>query len=193
MPNKGVKVIGPVPAEVLVFGSITAAYLGPHAANPDEAQKFLRFLATPAATKAFRAIGLSPAKLNTRAWSTPLYRFSHRFPRSASLFLKPHRPSIDLPRMVCERRVAARKGAMLGLTATEVRSSPWPIFRRWLAERLPRRQRAPIGERGIALRSPPSPASFAVQAPLLDPIILRQWIYGPGSVIPGDASYSKSC
>ncbi len=59
VPNKGVKVIGPVPAEVLVFGSITAAYLGPHAANPDAAQKFLRFLATPAATKAFRAIGLS--------------------------------------------------------------------------------------------------------------------------------------
>lgn len=60
VPNKGVKVIGPVPAEVLVFGSVTAAYLGPQAANPDEARKFLRFLATPAASKAFRAIGLSP-------------------------------------------------------------------------------------------------------------------------------------
>ena len=75
---------------------------------------------------------------------------------------------------------------MLGLTATEVRSSPWPIFRRWLAERLPRRKRMPIGARLIA-----TPSSIAVQAPLLDPIILRQWIYGPGSVIPGDASYLK--
>jgi ABC-type molybdate transport system substrate-binding protein len=60
VPNKGVKVIGAVPADVLVFGSVTAAYLGPHAANATEAQKFLRFLASPAATKAFRAIGLSP-------------------------------------------------------------------------------------------------------------------------------------
>jgi ABC-type molybdate transport system substrate-binding protein len=60
VPNKGVKVIGAVPADVLVFGSVTAAYLGPHAANAAEAQKFLRFLASPAATKAFRAIGLSP-------------------------------------------------------------------------------------------------------------------------------------
>ncbi len=48
---------------MLVFGSVTAAYLGPHAANVAEAQKFLRFLASPAATKAFRAIGLSPAGL----------------------------------------------------------------------------------------------------------------------------------
>lgn len=61
VPNKGVKVVGPVPADVLVFGSVTAAYLGPHAANPDEARKFLRLLASPAATKAFRAIGLAPA------------------------------------------------------------------------------------------------------------------------------------
>ncbi|HEX3974052.1 MAG TPA: substrate-binding domain-containing protein [Stellaceae bacterium] len=60
VPNKGVKVIGAVPADVLVFGSVTAAYLGPHAANAAEAQKFLRFLASRAATKAFRAIGLSP-------------------------------------------------------------------------------------------------------------------------------------
>jgi molybdate transport system substrate-binding protein len=60
VPNKGVKVIGAVPADVLVFGSVTAAYLGPHAANEAEAQKFMRFLASPEATKAFRAIGLSP-------------------------------------------------------------------------------------------------------------------------------------
>jgi SAM-dependent methyltransferase len=71
---------------------------------------------------------------------------------------------------------------MLGLTATEVRSSPWPIFRRWLAERLPRRRRASMGT---------APASAAAQAPLLDPIILRQWIYGSGCVIPGDALYFK--
>jgi molybdate transport system substrate-binding protein len=61
VPNKGVRVVGAVPADVAVWGSTTAAYLGPHATNPDEAQKFLRFLASPAATKAFRAIGLSPA------------------------------------------------------------------------------------------------------------------------------------
>ena len=60
VPNKGVKVVGAVPADVVVWGSATAAYLGPHAANPDEARKFLRFLATPAAMKEFRAIGLSP-------------------------------------------------------------------------------------------------------------------------------------
>lgn len=50
-----------VPADVVVWGSATAAYLGPHAANPAEARKFLRFLATSSSTKAFRAIGLSPA------------------------------------------------------------------------------------------------------------------------------------
>ena len=60
-PNKGVRVVGPVPAEVLVWGSPTAAYLNAHAANPDDARKFLRFLGSPAAMKAFRAIGLSPA------------------------------------------------------------------------------------------------------------------------------------
>ena len=60
VPNKGVKVVGPLPDDVLVFGSVTAAYLGPHAANVAEAQKFLRFVASSAATKAFRAIGLSP-------------------------------------------------------------------------------------------------------------------------------------
>ena len=60
VPNKGVRVVGAVPADVLVFGSPTAAYLGPHAANPEEARKFLRFLATSAAMKEFRAIGLAP-------------------------------------------------------------------------------------------------------------------------------------
>ena len=61
VPNKGVKVVGAVPADVVVWGSPTAAYLGPHAANPEGARKFLRFLATPAAMKEFRAIGLAPA------------------------------------------------------------------------------------------------------------------------------------
>jgi molybdate transport system substrate-binding protein len=61
VPNKGVKVVGAVPADVVVWGSATAAYFGPHAASPDEAQKFLRFLASTSAMKAFRAIGLSPA------------------------------------------------------------------------------------------------------------------------------------
>lgn len=61
VPNKGVKIVGAVPADVVLWGSATAAYLGPHAATADEARKFLRFLATPAAKKEFRAIGLSPA------------------------------------------------------------------------------------------------------------------------------------
>ena len=80
---------------------------------------------------------------------------------------------------------------MLGLTATEVRSSPWPIFRRWLAERLPRRPRATIGESELAALSPRLRAAPAAQAPPLDPIVLRQWIYGSGCVIPGDAAYFK--
>lgn len=61
VPNKGVRVVGALPADVLVWGSPTAAYLGPHAANPDAARKFLRFIASPAAMKAFRAIGLAPS------------------------------------------------------------------------------------------------------------------------------------
>jgi len=60
VPNKGVKVVGAVPADVVVWGSASAAYLGPHAVHPEEARKFLRFLATPAAMKEFRAIGLAP-------------------------------------------------------------------------------------------------------------------------------------
>jgi hypothetical protein len=61
VPNKGVKVVGAVPPDVVVWGSASAAYLGPHAVNPGEARKFLRFLGTPASIKAFRAIGLAPA------------------------------------------------------------------------------------------------------------------------------------
>ena len=80
---------------------------------------------------------------------------------------------------------------MLGLTAAEVRSSPWPILRRWLAERLPRRRRAPEAALGIALRASRSAAASEAHAPPLDPIILRQWIYGPGCTIPGDAPYLK--
>jgi molybdate transport system substrate-binding protein len=60
VPNKSVKVIGPVPADVLTWGSTTAAYVGKQAANPAEARKFLAFLGSPAAAKAFRAIGLDP-------------------------------------------------------------------------------------------------------------------------------------
>lgn len=74
---------------------------------------------------------------------------------------------------------------MLGPTATQVRSSPWQ-FRRWLAERLPRRS---LGKLGIALRPSPSRASPIMPALPLDPIVLRQWVYGAGCVIPGDAPY----
>lgn len=70
---------------------------------------------------------------------------------------------------------------MLGLTGTEVRSSSWPIFRRWLADRWLRRERAAVDWQ--------SPTPRIAHAPLLDPIVLRQWIYGPGCVVPGDALY----
>jgi ABC-type molybdate transport system substrate-binding protein len=46
----------------LDWSAITYAALGSHAQNPAEARRFLAFLTSPAATKAFRAIGLSPAK-----------------------------------------------------------------------------------------------------------------------------------
>lgn len=61
MPNKGVRVIGPVPNDVLTWDAITYALIGDHARNPAEARKFLRFLQTPAARKAFAAVGYSPA------------------------------------------------------------------------------------------------------------------------------------
>jgi ubiquinone/menaquinone biosynthesis C-methylase UbiE len=71
---------------------------------------------------------------------------------------------------------------MLGLSATQVRSSPWQ-FCRWLAERLP------LGKLGNLLRTSLSRASLAMPALPLDPIVLRQWVYGAGCVIPGDAPY----
>jgi ABC-type molybdate transport system substrate-binding protein len=60
-PNKGVKVIGRVPADVLTWNATTYAVIGDHARNPREARKFLRFLQLPPARKAFAAIGFSPA------------------------------------------------------------------------------------------------------------------------------------
>ena len=61
VPNKSVKVIGPIPSDVLDWSGITYAAIGSHAQNPAEARKLLAFLATPAAMKEFRVIGLSPA------------------------------------------------------------------------------------------------------------------------------------
>lgn len=61
MPNKGVRVIGPVPADVLTWNATTYAVIGDHARNPAEARKFLRFLQSPPARQAFAAIGFSPA------------------------------------------------------------------------------------------------------------------------------------
>ena len=71
VPNKGVKMVGPVPADVLVFGSVTAAYLGPHAANAAEAQKFLRFLASPLSqiSSAIAAAVPRPRPGRSAAWS----------------------------------------------------------------------------------------------------------------------------
>ena len=78
---------------------------------------------------------------------------------------------------------------MLGLTANEVRSSPWPILRR-LAERLPRWRRATLDKPRPSQRAQ-SRASPAAELPMLDPVVLRQWIYGAGHVIPGDLEYFK--
>lgn len=61
MPNKGVAMIGRVPADVLTWNATTYAVIGDHARNPAEARKFLRFLQSPPARKAFAAIGFSPA------------------------------------------------------------------------------------------------------------------------------------
>jgi hypothetical protein len=81
---------------------------------------------------------------------------------------------------------------MLGLTLNEGRSSPWPILR-WLAERLPQWHRAPVDriDIGTAALASRTRASGAAQEPMLDPLLLRQWIYGPGCVIPGDEVYFK--
>ena len=62
VPNKGVKVIGPIPSDVLVWSGVTYAAIGSHAQNPVEARKFVAFLTSHQASKAFRAIGLSTAK-----------------------------------------------------------------------------------------------------------------------------------
>jgi ABC-type molybdate transport system substrate-binding protein len=59
--NRSVKVIGPIPADVLDWSATTYAVAGSHAQDPAEARKFVAFLHSPAAIKAFRAIGLSPA------------------------------------------------------------------------------------------------------------------------------------
>ena len=59
--NSHVRVIGPVPPDVLDWTATTYAAVGTHAPNPSEARKFVAFLASPTATKAFRAIGLTPA------------------------------------------------------------------------------------------------------------------------------------
>jgi ABC-type molybdate transport system substrate-binding protein len=59
--NKGVRVIGPIPAQVLDWSATTYAAVGSHAQNPDAARKFVAFLQTPAARRAFAAIGFSPA------------------------------------------------------------------------------------------------------------------------------------
>ncbi|HEV8016121.1 MAG TPA: substrate-binding domain-containing protein [Stellaceae bacterium] len=59
--NRGVKVIGPVPADVLDWSATTYAVVGSHAQNPAAARQFVAFLQSSAAIKAFRAIGLNPA------------------------------------------------------------------------------------------------------------------------------------
>lgn len=58
--DEGVQVIGPVPGDVLEWTSTTYAVVGSHALNLAEARKFLAFLKSDTATKAFRAIGLGP-------------------------------------------------------------------------------------------------------------------------------------
>lgn len=58
--NKGVRVIGPIPAGVLDWSATTYAGVGSHAQNPAEARKLVAFLASPTARKAFAASGFSP-------------------------------------------------------------------------------------------------------------------------------------
>ena len=58
--NKGVRVIGPIPPQVLDWSATTYAAVGSHAQNPDAARKFVAFLAAPAARKVFAASGFSP-------------------------------------------------------------------------------------------------------------------------------------
>lgn len=58
--NKGVRVIGPIPPEVLDWSGTTYAAIGSHAQNPPEARKFVAFLQTPAARRVFAAAGFSP-------------------------------------------------------------------------------------------------------------------------------------
>jgi molybdate transport system substrate-binding protein len=59
--NKGVRVIGPIPAQVLDWSATTYAAVGSHAQNPGAARKFVSFLTSPAARKAFAESGFSPA------------------------------------------------------------------------------------------------------------------------------------
>ena len=56
--NKRVAVIGPIPRDVLDFGGITYALVAKDAKNPAGARKFLAFLKSPIATKAFVDLGL---------------------------------------------------------------------------------------------------------------------------------------
>lgn len=79
----------------------------------------------------------------------------------------------------------------LGLTAIRVRSPLHPL-RRWIGEHLPRWQRGRArGRTGLARATDKRSTAASTQEIALDPIVLRQWLYGPGCVIPGDADYLK--
>lgn len=79
----------------------------------------------------------------------------------------------------------------LGLAAIGVRS-PLSSLRRWMAEHVPRWHRATARSRpGFARVAAKRSAGAASREPALDPMVLRQWLYGPGCVIPGDADYLK--
>jgi hypothetical protein len=79
----------------------------------------------------------------------------------------------------------------LGLAAIRVRS-PLSLLRGWMAERVPRWRRATLRDRsGPARAIGKRSTAAAAQGVAVDPIVLRQWLYGPGCVIPGDADYLK--
>jgi sugar lactone lactonase YvrE/ABC-type molybdate transport system substrate-binding protein len=59
LPIPGIAFVGPLPADVQ-RATVFSAGVAAHAANPDAARAFIRFLASPAAAEAIRASGLDP-------------------------------------------------------------------------------------------------------------------------------------
>ena len=76
----------------------------------------------------------------------------------------------------------------LDLTGIRVRS-PVHSLGRWVAARLPRWRRRAVRGRSMLARATHAQPIAAAREVAPDPLTLRQWLYGPGCVIPGDADY----